>query len=879
MSKHVKQGNNSGLRSTGESAEMYQWQPSKWIQLAAVGAGLPFLAAAVIQTNSLVQDVSTRAMAAAGGANVVFDGRDAKLSGEIASQDALDAATKAVAGTYGVRTVDASGLKIAPPPPPPPPVVLAAPTVESITTAETKPVIKGTWPEGAAKTLEVTTAGKTYVLGKDPELTSSNGNWVLKPAAALPVGANDVTAKISDGDKAIAEAAAPGKVVIEAPKVVEAPKPAAVPPPKPLVAPTVTAITTNNAMPEIKGTYPVDAAKLMVAVGAMTYELGKNPELTVDNAGNWTLKPAAALPDGETKVVASVADMKGTMTVGSAPAAVVIDTKPPSPPSVTPTAPDSVWPYAITGKWDEAEGNHLAVDLNNKSYTLGKDKELISDGHGEFTFVPTDTLAPGKYSLNFTETDAVGNATKFSVADAIIVLPPAPPPPPPPPPAPELTAPTIDTMSSDSANPIIKGTWQAGVAKSLTVDVGGVSHKLGTDYDLLTDSAGHWTLKPKVALANGTYDVVATVTDGAAKSMTDATKNELTVNVPPPPPPPTPPELTAPTVETRLTDSALPTIKGTWQAGVAKTLTVEVGGVTHKLGTDYDLLTDSAGHWTLKPKVALANGAYDVVATVTDGAAKSMTDVTKDELIINVPPPPPPPPAPPPPVVLAAPKVMASVSDSDHPTIKGTWPAGLAKSLTVDLDGVKHKLGTDYDLLSDSAGHWTLTPKAPLVNGTYDVVATVTDGDAQSVTDSTKGELTVKVAPPPPPPPVAQPYDCEATLARIAAVFPVRFDYDKTNLLPQFELAANQYAALLKDPRCAALKVQVAGHADDRGSEAYNQGLSENRAKTVIEALTKAGIDGARLNAVGFSKDKPLDPSHTEDARRKNRRVEFTVAK
>ena len=510
MSKHVKLGINSGLRSTGESAEMYQWQPSKWIQLAAVGAGLPFLAAAVIQTNSLVQDVSSRAMAAAGGANVVFDGRDAKLSGELASQDALDSVTKAVAGTYGVRTVDASGLKIAPPPPPPPPpVVLAAPTVESITTAESKPVIKGTWPEGAAKTLEVTAAGKTYALGKDAELTSSNGNWVLMPAAALPVGAYDVTAKISDGDKAITEAAAPGKVVIEAPKaveapkVVEAPKPAAVPPPKPLVAPTVTAITTNNAMPEIKGTYPVDAAKLTVAVGAITYELGKNPELTVDNSGNWTLKPAAALPDGETKVVASVADMKGTMTVGSAPAAVVIDTKPPSPPSVTPTAPDSVWPYAITGKWDEAEGSHLAVDLNNKSYVLGKDKELISDGHGEFTFVPTDTLAPGKYSLNFTETDAVGNATKFSVADAIIVLPPAPPPPPPPPPAPELTAPTIDTMSSDSANPMIKGTWQAGVAKSLTVDVGGVSHKLGPK-DILEsafiDGASHFTMFSRLVL-------------------------------------------------------------------------------------------------------------------------------------------------------------------------------------------------------------------------------------------------------------------------------------------------------------------------------------------------------------------------------------------
>ena len=170
-------------------------------------------------------------------------------------------------------------------------------------------------------------------------------------------------------------------------------------------------------------------------------------------------------------------------------------------------------------------------------------------------------------------------------------------------------------------------------------------------------------------------------------------------------------------------------------------------------------------------------------------------------------------------------------------------------------------------------------PKAPVVNGTYDVVATVTDGDKQLVSDQTTGELTVKVAPPPPPPPATQAYDCDATLARISAVFPVRFNTDKSDLQGPFELSVNQYAALLKDPRCSQLNLQIAGHADERGSESYNQGLSERRAQTVIDTLIKAGIDSARLKAVGFSKDKPLDPSHTEDAHRKNRRAEFTVMK
>jgi outer membrane protein OmpA-like peptidoglycan-associated protein len=766
---------------------MYQWQPSKWIQFTSVGALLPFLAAAAIQTSSVVKDVTERATLAAAGPKVEIDGRDAKLSGEVPSQDALDAAKKNVEATYGVRLVDVSNVKIVPPAPPPAPapVTLAAPTVEPITTAEAQPMIMGTWPEGAAKTLEVTAAGKTYALGKDPELTSSAGKWMLMPSAPIPAGSYDVTAVVSDGDKVTASTAAPAKVVIEAPKVVEAVKPAEAPKiveapkPAPLKEPTVTSVTTNNAKPEIKGTYPTEAAKLMVELAGTSYELGKSPELTADASGNWTLKPAAALPDGETKVTAKVADATGTVSSGSAPTPIVIDSTPPAAPSLSlPAAADAVWPYAITGKWDEMPGNTLAIDLNNKSYALGKDKELISDGKGAFTFVPTEQLPPGKYDLNLIETDAVGNETKLTQKEAIIVLSPAPPPPP----APVLTAPTIDAVSADKASPTITGTWAAGIAKGLTVAVGGVTHTLGKDFDLLTDANGKWTLTPKAELPNGTYDVVATVVGADGASLTDATKDELTVNVAPPPAPEPEPE-------------------------------------------------------------------------------------------------PAPAPKPAPVVVLTAPTVEASTSDSDRPTVKGTWQAGVAKTLTVDLDGVKHKLGTDFDLLTDSNGKWTLTPKAPVVNGTYDVVATVTDGDKQSVSDTTKGELTVAVAPPPPPPPPAQPYDCEATLARIAAVFPVHFETDMAHLLAPNDLSVNQYAALLKDPRCATLKVQLGGHADERGSESYNQSLSERRAQTVLEALKTAGIDGARLSAVGFSKDKPLDPSHTADAHRKNRRAEFTIVK
>ena len=225
---------------------------------------------------------------------------------------------------------------------------------------------------------------------------------------------------------------------------------------------------------------------------------------------------------------------------------------------------------------------------------------------------------------------------------------------------------------------------------------------------------------------------------------------------------------------------------------------------------------------------------------------------------------------------LPVPTVESVVSDSDHPTVKGTWVPRIGRSLTVTLDGTSYKLGTDFDLLSNAAGNWTLKPKAAIVNGTYDVIAQVAAGDQKSM-DATTGELQVNVAPPPPPPPAGQPYDCVATMARISAVFPVRFAFNHDDLATPFDLAVNQYAALLKDTRCLSLKVQVAGHADYKGSVAYNQGLSERRAKTVIDALSAGGIDVSRLTAVGYSKGKPLDPALTASARTKNRRVEFTV--
>ncbi|MCH8319215.1 MAG: OmpA family protein, partial [Bacteroidetes bacterium] len=76
---------------------------------------------------------------------------------------------------------------------------------------------------------------------------------------------------------------------------------------------------------------------------------------------------------------------------------------------------------------------------------------------------------------------------------------------------------------------------------------------------------------------------------------------------------------------------------------------------------------------------------------------------------------------------------------------------------------------------------------------------------------------------------------------------------------------------------CQKIAILIIGHADDVGTSAYNQKLSEKRAKAAVDYLITIGIDPARLAYKGSGEDEPLVPNITEENRRFNRRVEFHV--
>jgi OOP family OmpA-OmpF porin len=155
-----------------------------------------------------------------------------------------------------------------------------------------------------------------------------------------------------------------------------------------------------------------------------------------------------------------------------------------------------------------------------------------------------------------------------------------------------------------------------------------------------------------------------------------------------------------------------------------------------------------------------------------------------------------------------------------------------------------------------------------------------------------------KEAPPPPPPPPPNPDldgdgvpnerdKCPNTRpgavvdldgCEVEAVIElegVNFDFDKATIRPEGKAILDEAAALLQ--KHERVVVEVAGHTDSTGSEAYNQGLSERRANAVKDYLTGKGVTATRLTARGYGESQPVASNDTKEGRAENRRVELIV--
>ena len=210
---------------------------------------------------------------------------------------------------------------------------------------------------------------------------------------------------------------------------------------------------------------------------------------------------------------------------------------------------------------------------------------------------------------------------------------------------------------------------------------------------------------------------------------------------------------------------------------------------------------------------------------------------------VTAPPPPPPPPAP-----MAAPTVslMASPPSIDKGKCADlTWSSTNASAVSIDQGIGSVAAGGSRQVCPPTTTQYTVTAM----------------GDGGTKTAST----TVTVNPPPA---VPTPID--------KLTIHVNFDYDKSQIRKADVGELQKALAFVK--KYPGYKISVEGHTDSRGSDKYNQALSERRAEAVKKYLLDNGAtDGDKIKAVGFGESKPIADNKSEKGMFENRRVEILI--
>jgi len=103
-----------------------------------------------------------------------------------------------------------------------------------------------------------------------------------------------------------------------------------------------------------------------------------------------------------------------------------------------------------------------------------------------------------------------------------------------------------------------------------------------------------------------------------------------------------------------------------------------------------------------------------------------------------------------------------------------------------------------------------------------------------------------------------------------AQIKDIYFDYDSADLRPDAQQTLTEDAIVLKAHANASLTIE--GHCDARGSEEYNLGLGQRRAKTAHDFLVNLGVPADSISTISYGKDKPVCTENGEDCWKQNRR-------
>lgn len=117
--------------------------------------------------------------------------------------------------------------------------------------------------------------------------------------------------------------------------------------------------------------------------------------------------------------------------------------------------------------------------------------------------------------------------------------------------------------------------------------------------------------------------------------------------------------------------------------------------------------------------------------------------------------------------------------------------------------------------------------------------------------------------------------DTELSMKKVKELPHIYFEFNSAEMNKESKSHLDKWAGFLQTNK--NLKIEIGGHTDGKGSDAYNNALSDRRVATVKNYLIKVGVAKDRISTKSYGETKPIDSNETEAGRKKNRRVEITI--
>ncbi|AYM87312.1 Ig-like domain repeat protein [Pseudoalteromonas agarivorans] len=423
----------------------------------------------------------------------------------------------------------------------------------------------------------------------------------------------------------------------------------------------------------------------------------------VDAQGNWSITTTSPLAEGEFNVNAVAVDAAGNQAIDQAVASIDL------------TAPEIT--VTVAG-----ETNNATPPLTGTTTGVPQGTEVtitVTDSAGEVQLLTAITgedgswavdvgvaLPEGDFTVDAQVSDSVGNQALASDAGVI-----------------DLTAPIVEINAisdTQDTTPIITGSAQdvpaGSVITVVITDINGQVQTLLTQ----TNDDGSWSVSVSTPLAQGEFEVNATVTDTAGneaqaveQGLVDLTSPEITVTA------------IADTNDT--TPTFVGRVEGAPEGSVITVLVTDSDGNIQTLTTTLE----ADGTWSVESLNAIPGGEFSVTATVSDPAGNEASAQTSGEVTFA-------------PISIQ----IDSIADTNDTTPflsgnTGNVPAGTTITLTITASD-----GSTFNLLAvtQEDGSWSAQVTEPLPEGDFTVVAAVIDDAGNEAQASTVGNVDLTVS-------------------------------------------------------------------------------------------------------------------------------------